>query len=151
MRYLGREAWTFGRHTRFNLACSRRKGCFMLYSLLADLVLVLHLLFIGFIVLGGFLVLRFQRIVWIHVPAVLWGALIEFANWICPLTPLENELRIRAGGVGYAGSFVERYLLPIIYPEALTRGVQLVLGSTVLGVNLAVYAYVLSRRRRERH
>jgi hypothetical protein len=115
---------------------------------LADLVVVLHVAFVVFVVLGGLLALRWPRVLWIHAPAAVWGALIELGGWICPLTPLENELRRRGGEAGYAGGFVEHYVLPVLYPGALTRGVQLVLGALVIVVNVAVYAVVISRMRR---
>ncbi len=117
------------------------------YGVLADFVLVFHLAFILFVIAGGLAVARWPRIAWLHLPAAIWGALIELANWICPLTPLENWLRRKAGAGGYDQSFVEHYLLPIVYPEGLTRGVQLVLGFTVIAVNLAAYAWVLRRSR----
>lgn len=120
----------------------------MIFTVLADATLVLHLAFIAFIVLGGLLVARWPRAVLMHLPAAAWGVLIEVGGWTCPLTPLENWLRLRAGQQGYSGSFVEQYLLPVIYPEALTRNVQLVLAAVVLVVNVAVYAFVLRRRRR---
>jgi hypothetical protein len=120
----------------------------MIYAALADATLILHLVFIAFIVLGGLLVARWPRAVWLHLPAAAWGVLIEVAGWICPLTPLENWLRLRAGQRGYSGSFVEQYLLPIIYPDALTRNVQFVLAALVLVVNVAVYAFVIGRRNR---
>lgn len=120
----------------------------MIYAALADVTLVLHLAFIAFIVLGGLVVARWPRVAWLHLPAAAWGVLIEVGGWVCPLTPLENWLRLRAGQQGYSGSFVERYLLPVIYPEALTRNVQLVLAAVVLVLNVAVYAYVIGRRNR---
>ena len=116
----------------------------MIYRLLADGVVLVHALFVAFVVLGGFLALRWPRLVWVHVPAALWGVLIEFAGWICPLTPLENLLRARAGEAGYAGGFVDHYLLHALYPSGLTRGVQYVLGAFALAVN--VLAYALLRR-----
>ena len=116
-----------------------------MYSLAADAVLVLHLGFVLFVALGGLLALRWTRIAWIHIPAALWGAAIEFGGWICPLTPIENALRARAGESPYTGDFVARYLLPVIYPEGLTRDGQIVLGASVLLVNAAIYA-VLYRR-----
>lgn len=119
----------------------------MPYRLLADLVVVAHLLFVLFVVAGGLLVLRWPRLAWLHVPAAIWGALIEFAGWICPLTPLENRLRRLGGEVGYEGGFVEEYLLAILYPSGLTRTHQLVLGALVLVLNLVIYGYVLWRRR----
>jgi hypothetical protein len=120
----------------------------MIYRALADAVLVLHLAFILFVVLGGFAVLRWPRLVWIHVPVVLWGAAIEFFGWICPLTPLEKWLRQMGGETAYSGGFIGHYLLPVIYPAGLTRGVQLVLGALVVAVNLAVYAALWRRARR---
>jgi hypothetical protein len=119
-----------------------------MYSFLADLTLVVHFAFVAFVVAGGLLVLRWPRIAWVHIPAAVWGALIEFAGWVCPLTPLENEFRRRAGEAAYGGGFVERYLLPIIYPGALTRDVQIILGVLVLAVNLLIYGLVFWRRRR---
>lgn len=120
----------------------------MLFRFLADAVLVVHLAFILLVVFGGLLVLRWRWVAWLHLPAVAWGAWIEFSNGICPLTPLENSLRRRGGLEGYAGGFVERYLLAAIYPEGLTREVQVALGVLVLLVNAAVYGYLLARSRR---
>ncbi|MGY2489809.1 DUF2784 domain-containing protein [Cupriavidus sp. CP313] len=115
---------------------------------LADLVVIVHGLFILFVVAGGLLVLRWPRVAWLHLPAAVWGVLIEWSGWICPLTPLENSLRQAAGQAGYSGGFVERYLLPLIYPAGLTPAVQLWLGAVVLAVNVAVYALWWRRRRR---
>ncbi|UDM50573.1 DUF2784 domain-containing protein [Cupriavidus sp. MP-37] len=117
---------------------------------LADLVVIAHALFIVFVVAGGLLVLRWPRAAWVHLPAAVWGVLIEWAGWICPLTPLENTLRRAAGQAGYSGGFVERYLLPLIYPAGLTPAVQLWLGMVVLVVNVAIYA-LWWRRRRHHH
>ncbi|SPR98645.1 DUF2784 domain-containing protein [Cupriavidus taiwanensis] len=117
---------------------------------LADLVVIAHALFIVFVVAGGLLVLRWPRAAWVHLPAAVWGVLIEWSGWICPLTPLENMLRRAAGQVGYSGGFVERYLLPLIYPAGLTPAVQLWLGLVVLVVNVAIYA-LWWRRRRHHH
>lgn len=119
-----------------------------LYLLAADLVVVLHLGFVLFVVFGGLLVLRWPRLAWVHLPVAAYGALIELVGWICPLTPLENWLRAAGGGTGYEGGFVEHYLLPVLYPRALTAGLQLTLGLLVILVNAAIYAAVLSRRRR---
>ena len=119
----------------------------MPYRFLADATVVLHLVFVLFVVLGGLLVLRWRWIAWLHLPAMGWGAWIEFAGWICPLTPLENWLRLRGGEAAYAGSFVDEYLLPVLYPSALSREVQWVLGGLVLAINAAVYLGVLRRRR----
>lgn len=113
----------------------------MIEAWLADAVLVLHLAFILFVVLGGFLLRRFPRLVWLHLPAVIWGAAIEFAGWICPLTPVENHLRRLAGQAGYEGGFIAHYLLPVIYPDGLTRETQWVLGAGVVAINLVAYAW----------
>lgn len=118
-------------------------------AVLADAVLVLHFLFVLFVVLGGLLVLRWRWIAWLHVPAALWGVAIEFGGWICPLTPLENQLRTRAGQPTYEGDFIARYLMPVIYPEGLTRETQVAFGFIALILNVLVYAIVLRRWRRE--
>jgi hypothetical protein len=118
------------------------------YRLAADAVLVVHALFVVFVVAGGPLVLRWPRLAWLHLPCAAWGALIEFAGWICPLTPLENRLRRLGGEAGYEGGFVETYLLAALYPDGLSRPVQWALGGLVLAVNGAVYAWVLARWRR---
>lgn len=117
------------------------------YRLGADLVVLVHLAFVAFVVLGGLLALRWRWIPWVHVPVALYGAAIELVGWICPLTPLENRLRRAAGEAGYAGGFVEHYLLPVLYPRALTPTVQVALGLLVVAVNVAVYALVWRRRR----
>ncbi len=117
----------------------------MLYRLLADVVVLGHFIFVLFAVLGGFLVLKWPGWAWIHIPAALWAALIEFAGWICPLTPLENLLREKGAAARYNSGFIEHYLLPVLYPDALTRSWQLVLGCIVLGINLAVYGWVWRR------
>jgi hypothetical protein len=116
-------------------------------AFLADLVVVAHFLFVLFVVLGGLLVLRWPRLAYVHIPAAVWGAAIEFGGWICPLTPLENSLRQRAGGTGYSGGFIEHYILPMLYPSALNREIQLVLGLVVLAINLTIYSYVFRRKR----
>jgi hypothetical protein len=113
--------------------------------LAADLVVGLHAAFVLFVVCGGLLALRWPRAAWVHLPAAAWGAAIEFTGWICPLTPLENALRLRAGDDGYAGDFVAQYLLAALYPEGLTRGVQLALGAAVVLVNAAIYLLVIRR------
>jgi hypothetical protein len=118
-----------------------------MYALAADAVLVLHLGFVLFVGLGGLLALRWPRIAWIHIPSAVWGAAIEFAGWICPLTPIENDLRARAGESPYTGDFVARYLLPVIYPEGLTRDAQIVLGLGVVILNTAIYVVVFRRHR----
>jgi hypothetical protein len=121
----------------------------MWYQAGADAVLMIHFGFILFVLLGGFLAWKWPWVPWLHLPAALWGALIEFNGGICPLTPLENRLRRAAGGDGYPGSFIERYLLPVIYPAELTRDVQLLLGVLVITVNLGVYGLLWARRKKK--
>jgi uncharacterized protein DUF2784 len=122
----------------------------MLYRIAADGVVLLHLAFIVFVMLGGLAVLRWRRLAWLHVPAVLWGMLVEFTGWLCPLTPLENWLRAVGGQAGYTGSFVDQYIVPIIYPTGLTRGMQIGLGCIIVAINAAVYITLLRRRLRRR-
>ena len=122
----------------------------MLYRILADFVVGAHALFVAFVVVGGLLALRWPWVVALHLPAAIWGALIELEGWICPLTPLEKSLRAAAGQAGYQGGFIEHYLLPVLYPAGLTRGVQLVLGSLVIAVNVLVYGFILRRLSRIR-
>jgi hypothetical protein len=123
----------------------------MLYRVLADALVAFHLGFVLFVVLGGLLVLRFPRVAWLHLPAAAWGAWVEWTDTLCPLTPLENHLRRLGGEAGYSGGFVAHYLLPVLYPAALTRGIQYVLGAVVIGVNLLAYGAVLLRARRARN
>ena len=120
----------------------------MFYGVLADLVVFVHVAFIIFVVLGGALSLRWHWVAWIHVPAAVWGAAVELLGWFCPLTPLENHLREASGAAGYSTGFVERYLIPIVYPVDLTREAQLLLGCAVVGVNAAIYLFVWRRVRR---
>ena len=116
----------------------------MPYRLLADAVLVTHAAFVAFVMLGGLLAWRRPRLAWLHLPVVAWGAGIELTGGICPLTPLENQLRSLAGEQGYPGGFIEHYLLALLYPDGLTRNVQLALGLLVLAVNVAIYAVSLA-------
>jgi hypothetical protein len=118
----------------------------MAHLVAANAVLILHFFFICLVMLGGLAVLRYPRFALIHVPAALWGVLVEAFGWYCPLTDLENALLRRAGEEGYAGGFVERYLLAVIYPEGLTREIQMVLAGVVVVVNVAVYGWVLKKR-----
>ena len=122
----------------------------MLFRIAADLVLVAHLAFILFFVLGGCLVLRRPRIAWIHLPASLWGAMVELAGWICTLTPLENRLRVASGSAGYDGSFIERYVIPLVYPSTMNRTLQIVLGLGVILINAIFYGASLRRWFRSR-
>lgn len=119
----------------------------MLFRLGADGLVLLHGLWLGFTVLGALLVLRWPRVAWVHVPVVLWGAVVEFTGWVCPLTPWENQLRRMGGQEGYTGGFIERYVTAIIYPEGLTREIQIGLGVGVLVLNAGLYWWVLHKRR----
>jgi hypothetical protein len=120
------------------------------FRLLADVTLLLHVLFVAFVVTGGLLVARWPRLAWLHLPAVAWGAWVELAGWVCPLTPLENWLRVRGGSAPYAAGFIEHYVMPLLYPASLSREHQYVLGALVLVVNAVVYALVFRRRPRRR-
>jgi hypothetical protein len=120
----------------------------MASELFADLVLGFHVAFVVFVVAGGVLVLRRPRVAWIHIPCALWGAWVEISGWVCPLTPLEVSLRRSAGEVGYAGGFLQHYVVSTLYPAELTRGMQIALGVAVLAFNLVMYALVLARRQR---
>ncbi len=122
----------------------------MIYRFLADGLVVLHFSFIAFVILGGLLVLRWPRLALLHLPAAGWAALVELNGWICPLTPQENRWRQAAGEAGYAGSFIDHYLLPILYPTGLTRDHQFVLAALMVLVNLALYGWLIRRRRRAR-
>jgi hypothetical protein len=119
----------------------------MAFRLLADVTVLLHLAFVVFVVLGGLCVVRWPKTAWLHLPAAAWGAWVELAGWICPLTPLENWFRSRGGGVAYSSSFVEHYIIPLLYPASLSRELQYALGVLVLLVNMGIYAYAFRRRR----
>ncbi len=119
----------------------------MIYKFLSDLVILLHFGFIVFAVLGALLVMRWPRLVWLHLPAALWAMAIEFYDGICPLTPLENWLRIMAGEGGYSGGFVTHYIVAVIYPDELTTGIRMMLGIGVLIINLALYGWIIKQRR----
>jgi len=109
---------------------------------------VLHFAFIVFVMLGGLAVLHWPRLAWLHVPAALWGVLIEFGGWICPLTPLENAMRVRGGEDGYAGGFIDHYVTSLIYPDGLTRTTQIAIGTLVFAINACVYWRLWRNRRR---
>ena len=118
----------------------------MIFRLLADATVLLHVAFVFFVVCGGLLLVRWPRVAWLHLPAAVWGAWVEFAGWICPLTLVENWLRRQDGGTAYPAGFIEHYVLPVLYPSSLSLPRQWVLGSLVLVLNLVVYAVVLRRR-----
>jgi len=123
----------------------------MFYRYSADAVLFLHFAFIVFVVIGGLLAIWRRGVLFIHLPAALWGVFVELTGRVCPLTSLENTFRIKAGNAGYSESFVEHYLLGIIYPEGLTREVQYFFGALVVVVNVAIYLWVFYRFRQENH
>ena len=120
----------------------------MLYTVLADLVVLLHLAFVLFVIGGGLLVVKWPKIALIHLPAAAWGAIVEFMGWICPLTPVENWLRVRDAQTGYEQDFLSHYLLLLLYPAGLTRDMQYTLGLFVLAVNAVMYGWLGSRARR---
>lgn len=122
----------------------------MMAGIAAEVVVLVHFLFIVFVLAGGLLALRWPRIAYVHIPAALWGVAVEWAGWRCPLTPLEQALRRAAGTRSYEGGFIENYLWPLIYPAGLTRDIQLVLGVVVLVTNVLIYALVLARVRAHR-
>ena len=114
----------------------------------ADLLLVFHLGFVCFVVAGGLLVLKWRWLMLLHLPAAVWGALIEFQGWLCPLTPWEQQFRLAAGQAGYHGGFIEHYLLPVLYPAGLDRDMQLIFGSMVIAINAVVYGWLILRSRK---
>lgn len=121
-----------------------------MYLLLADLIVILHLLFVIYAVLGGLLLLKWSRLIWLHIPVVLWGTLTEFLGWICPLTPLEIWLRQQAGADPYQGGFISHYLVPLIYPPGLTPGMQWLLGSGLVIINVLIYSWLFIRKQKSR-
>ncbi|NIP17163.1 MAG: DUF2784 family protein [Xanthomonadales bacterium] len=118
----------------------------MIQRLAADALLILHLLFVVAVVLGGLPVLRWPRLAWIHLPVVAWGFTVELTGWICPLTPLEQRLRLAAGEGGYQGGFIDHYLVPLLYPEGLTTATRMLYAALVLGINLAIYRHLWRKR-----
>ena len=119
------------------------------YHMIADVVVVLHLAFIIFVMLGGILVFFLPKVIWLHIPCVIWGIAIELTGWICPLTPLENLLRVQGGEVSYSGDFVIHSLESIIYLEGLTRELQIFFGVLVISVNIVVYGNLYLMRKRQ--
>jgi hypothetical protein len=118
----------------------------MWYQLLADAVVILHLAFVLFVLFGGLLALWKPRMVWLHLPAALWGAAVEFGGWVCPLTPFEQWLRLEGGQPGYRSDFIEEYVLPVLYPAGLTHHLQVALGTLVVVVNMAIYGWLWRRK-----
>lgn len=120
----------------------------MPYSVLADLVVLAHVLFVFFVIFGGIAVLYWRRLAWLHLPAAVWGVVIELGGWICPLTYLENHFRQLGGEAGYSGSFIERYLEPLLYPLGMTPHSQILLGLAAFFINLAIYVRIWRHRNR---
>jgi Protein of Unknown function (DUF2784) len=119
----------------------------MWYRFLADALVVFHLCFVLFVICGGLVVVRWKWVALLHVPAALWGMLVEWTGWMCPLTPLENSFREMGGGVPYEGGFVEHYIMPVLYPVDLTRDFQVTLGTVILLINAILYGIAFTRRR----
>ncbi len=122
----------------------------MIYRILADTVLVVHGLFVAFVMFGGLLALWRWRLAYLHLPALAWGAMVIGMGWICPLTPLEVSLRQQAGQQGYGGGFIEHYVLAAIYPDGLTREIQMLLAALLVAGNIVVYTVWARRRRASR-
>lgn len=118
------------------------------YQLIADAMVISHGLFILFVLLGGMVCIFFPKVLWLHIPCVFWGVIIELTGWVCPLTYLENSFRLKSGGVPYGGDFIVHYLEPVIYPAGLTRGIQLLFAVIVLSTNAAAYGYLIIRKKR---
>jgi len=123
-------------------------GTRLITRITADAIVLLHLAFIVFVAIGGLFAFRWPKLAFVHVPTVVWGAVVELAGWICPLTPLENRLRAAAGEFSYTGGFIDRYIMPIVYPPGLSRSFQIALGCAVIGLNALIYGFVLTRRMR---
>jgi hypothetical protein len=117
----------------------------MIFYVFFNLIVMVHCVYVLFVVFGGFLVIKWRNLGWIHVPAFLWAAFIECAGWLCPLTPLENWLRARGGVETYQTGFIEHYILHLLYPLELTRSLQIFLGLFVLTINLGIYGWMLWR------
>lgn len=118
----------------------------MVYSFFSDMVVLLHFIYVIFAVAGGMLLIWWPKVIWIHVPSAIWAALISFAGWICPLTYLENWLRIKSGGIGYSTGFIIQYIEPVLYPAGLTYFHQVILGLIVVVLNLIIYTTMFKRR-----
>jgi len=118
----------------------------MLYGIAADLLIIFHFSFIIFVMTGAFLALKWSRIIYLHLPCALWGAIVELNGWFCPLTPYENTFRQLGMEAGYTGNFVEAFIVPLVYPPDLTRDVQILMGLSVIIVNLAVYGWIIYKQ-----
>jgi hypothetical protein len=116
------------------------------YGLLADVIALVHILFVLFVMFGALFALRWPRAIWVHAPALIWGFIVEFGNLVCPLTPLETRLRVLSGEAGYRESFLSHWLMTVLYPDFLTRDLQVVLGGSLLLLNIGLYAYVWRKK-----
>ena len=121
----------------------------VLYQVAADFVIFLHLAFIVFVLAGGLLVFKWRWVVWLHIPAALWGSMIVIVGWICPLTPIENMLRQAGGLKAYSNSFIEQYLIPVIYPQGLSREIFIVMGMVVIAINVIIYTILFIKRKKK--
>lgn len=120
----------------------------MLYQIAADFIVLIHFSFIVFVLIGGFLVFKWRWLIWLHIPAAIWGALIVMVGWICPLTPIENMLRQTAGNEAYSSGFIERYLVPVIYPSGLNREMFIAMGVVVIVINVILYTILFLKCKR---
>lgn len=119
-----------------------------MYNLLADVIVLAHFLFIAFVICGGLLVIRWPRVAFVHLPAAIWGAVVEIFGWVCPLTPLENNFRLLSGNRSYSGDFIARYLIPLIYPGNLTTTIQQLFGGMVITVNMIIYTIAVRKHKK---
>lgn len=119
-----------------------------MFGVLADLVVILHFSFVLFVIGGGLLVFKWRWVMWVHLPAALWGTLVEFNGWICPLTPLEVWLRVAGGESGYESGFIDHYVVPLLYPSHLTRELQILLGMAVIIINITMYSALFLKNRK---
>lgn len=138
------------RSTTLANGCCAAYTAAMAYRWLADAILLLHLAFVGFALLGGLLVLRYPQLLRWHLAALGWGVVVQTMDWICPLTPLENHLRAQGGQAGYAGGFLEHWISRLLYPDFLTLELRYLLALLLVAVNLAIYAVILAKRKRLR-
>jgi len=121
----------------------------VLYNIAADIVVFVHFTFIVFVLVGGVLVFKWRRLIWLHIPSAIWGAMIVMVGWICPLTPIENRLRHAGESETYTRSFIEHYLVPVIYPSGLDREMFIVMGMVVIVINVIVYIMLFVKYKRE--
>ena len=152
-----RSLFRFNKHLTYLMPVSLQSGAvlktgyiplgqLMLLKIAADVIVLVHLMFIIFVVTGGLFVLKWPKTVWLHIPAAIWGAMIEFAGWMCPLTPVENTLRAAGGKAVYQSGFINHYVIPVIYPAGLTREIQFVMGCIVIVLNVLIYGVLIVKK-----